>query len=101
MPVLLGGIFKLTGNRSPVEAFADIPNKRAYELLEIAALRRAAPARLVTGSTRFFPVNTLQIMRGAVAAQKQGCFERYVEAVYRPCGRRAERWRIRRSSCKR
>jgi 2-hydroxychromene-2-carboxylate isomerase len=31
----------------------------------------------------FFPVNTLQIMRGAVAAQRVGCFERYVDEVYR------------------
>ncbi|MGH7820707.1 MAG: 2-hydroxychromene-2-carboxylate isomerase, partial [Candidatus Binatia bacterium] len=31
----------------------------------------------------FFPVNTLQIMRGAVAAQRLGCFARYVDEVYR------------------
>ncbi|VTU29495.1 2-hydroxychromene-2-carboxylate isomerase [Variovorax sp. PBS-H4] len=81
VPVLLGGIFKLSGNRSPAEAFAGIPNKRAYEQLE---LKRFVAKH---GLDRYrhnphWPVNTLQIMRGAVAAQKQGCFERYVEAVY-------------------
>ena len=32
VPVLLGGLFKLSNNRSPVETTADIPNKRAYDL---------------------------------------------------------------------
>ncbi|WP_076997354.1 2-hydroxychromene-2-carboxylate isomerase [Variovorax sp. KK3] len=81
VPILLGGLFKLTGNRSPAEAFAGIPNKRAYDRLEIDrfvakhGLDRYRP-------NAHWPVNTLQIMRGAVAAQKQGCFERYVEVVY-------------------
>ena len=67
VPILLGGLFKLANNRSPVEAFAAIPNKRAYENLEMQ--------RFITrhGLTRFkfnpfFPVNTLKIMRGACAA---------------------------------
>jgi 2-hydroxychromene-2-carboxylate isomerase len=81
VPVLLGGIFKLSGNRSPAEAFAGIPNKRAYDQLEIK--RFVAKHGLNRyRQNPFWPVNTLQVMRGAVAAQKQGCFERYVEAVY-------------------
>ena len=81
MPVLLGGLFKLANNRSPAEAFAGIPNKRAYDQLEID--RFVAKHGLT--AYRFnphFPVNTLKIMRGAVAAQALGCFEPYVEAVY-------------------
>ena len=80
VPILLGGLFKLTGNRSPAEAFAGIPHKRTYDKLEIArfvakhGLDRYRP-------NPHWPVNTLQVMRGAVAAQKQGCFERYVEVV--------------------
>ncbi|MGK6307494.1 2-hydroxychromene-2-carboxylate isomerase [Variovorax sp. DT-64] len=81
VPVLLGGIFKLSGNRSPAEAFAGIPNKRAYDQLELK--RFVAKHRLERYRPNpHWPVNTLQVMRGAVAAQKQGCFERYVEAVY-------------------
>ncbi len=81
VPVLLGGLFKLAGNRSPAEANAGIPNKQAYDMLEF---RRFLQRH---GLTRFrrnphFPVNTLKIMRGACAAQQLGCFERYVEAVY-------------------
>lgn len=81
VPVLLGGLFKLANNRSPAEAHAGIPNKRAYEALE---LQRFVQRH---GLTRFrmnphFPVNTLQIMRGAVAAQGLGCFERYVDVVF-------------------
>lgn len=81
LPILLGGLFKLSNNRSPMEAFAGIPNKLAYDQLE--------RQRFVDqhGLTRFrmnphFPVNTLKIMRGAVAAQALGCFVPYVEAMF-------------------
>jgi 2-hydroxychromene-2-carboxylate isomerase len=81
VPILLGGLFKLSNNRSPVEAFAGIPNKLAYEWLEVDRF----VARHGLDKFRrnpFFPVNTLKIMRGAVAARMLGCFEPYVEAVY-------------------
>ena len=81
VPILLGGLFKLANNRSPAEAFAGIPNKRAYDKLEVDRFVR----RHGLDKYRFnpnFPVNTLKIMRGACAAQKLGCFEHYVDAVY-------------------
>lgn len=80
-PVLLGGVFKATGNRSPMEAFAAIPSKLAYEALET----RRYVTRHGLGAFRsnpYFPVNTLAIMRGAVAAETLGVFARYVEAVF-------------------
>jgi 2-hydroxychromene-2-carboxylate isomerase len=82
VPVLLGGVFKATGNRSPAEAFRDVPSKRAFMELET----RRFLARHGISDFRhnpFFPVNTLAIMRGAVAARHEGCFERYVEVVFR------------------
>ena len=81
VPVLLGGVFKLTGNRSPAEAFAGIKNKLAYEGLET---RRFVQRHGISGFTSnpYFPVNTLRIMRGAVAAQRLGVFDRYVDAVF-------------------
>ena len=81
VPVLLGGLFKLANNRSPGEAYADIPNKIAYERMEM----RRFIARHGLTAFQFnphFPVNTLQIMRGAVAAQRLGCFAPYVDTVY-------------------
>ena len=81
VPILLGGLFKLANNRSPVEAFAAIPNKLAYERLEMQRF----VARHGLADFRFnphFPVNTLHIMRGAVAAQQLGCFDRYVETMF-------------------
>ncbi|ANB75746.1 disulfide bond formation protein DsbA [Paraburkholderia phytofirmans OLGA172] len=81
VPILLGGLFKFTGNRSPAEAFAGIPNKLAYEKLETQ--RFIAKYKIDSfRSNPFWPINTLQIMRGAVAAQRQGCFTRYINAVY-------------------
>src|SRR5215472_15563858 len=73
-PVLLGGVFKATGNRSPMEAYAGIASKLAYEALET---RRFVAHH---GLTRYrpnphFPVNTLGIMRGAEAARDLGVFK--------------------------
>ena len=82
LPVLLGGVYKLTNNRSPAESLAGIRNKPEYQRLETQRFIRQH------GITRFqpnpfFPVNTLMIMRGAVAAKKLGIFGRYVDEVYR------------------
>ena len=81
IPVLLGGIFKATGNRSPVEAYAGVPAKLAYEFREID--------RFVArhGLDEFkmnphFPVNTLALMRGAVAADEMELSEAYVAAIF-------------------
>ena len=82
VPVLLGGVFKATNNRSPMEAFRDIPSKRAFMELET---RRFLTRHGITDFRHnpHFPVNTLTVMRGAVAAQHAGCFEHYVEVVFR------------------
>jgi 2-hydroxychromene-2-carboxylate isomerase len=81
-PALLGGIFKATGNRSPAEAFAGIPLKLAYERKETERFVRRHGITDYAHNPHF-PVNTLLIMRGAVAAQRLGVFEPYVDAVYR------------------
>lgn len=81
VPVLLGGVFKATGNRSPMEAFASIPAKLAYEALE----RRRFVERHGLADFRLnphFPVNTLAIMRGAEAARDLDVFAPYVEAMF-------------------
>jgi 2-hydroxychromene-2-carboxylate isomerase len=81
VPVLLGGVFKATGNRSPVEAFAGIRNKPEYEQLETERFLRR---HRIEGYVRnpFFPVNTLQLMRGAAAAEIYGGLHEYVEAMF-------------------
>jgi len=82
VPVLLGGVYKLTGNRSPAESLAGVKNKPDYERLETARfIKRHGITRF--RQNPFFPVNTLTIMRGAVAAQMLGVFERYVDEIYR------------------
>jgi 2-hydroxychromene-2-carboxylate isomerase len=82
VPVLLGGVFKLTGNRSPAESLAGIRNKPEYQRLETARfVKRHGITRFAPNP--FFPVNTLVLIRGAVAAQRLGVFERYVDEVYR------------------
>ena len=81
VPVLLGGLFKFTGNRSPAESLVGIKNKAEYEKLE----RSRFIARHGLAAFKWnphFPVNTLQIMRGAVAAKYEGHFAEYVSAVF-------------------
>lgn len=81
IPVLLGGIFKLTGNKPPMVAFGGIKNKMAYEQLEM----RRFIARHGLASFKFnphFPVNTVAIMRGAIAAEMEGLLPAYVDAVF-------------------
>jgi 2-hydroxychromene-2-carboxylate isomerase len=82
VPILLGGVFKLTNNRSPAESLAGIRNKPEYERLETQRfLRRHGITRFRFNP--FFPVNTLTLMRGAIAAGSLGVFERYVDEVFR------------------
>ena len=82
VPVLLGGVFKATNNRSPAQSLAGIKNKPEYERLE---MNRFIKRHWVTRfkSNPFFPVNTLMMMRGAIAARQLGVFERYVDEMFR------------------
>jgi 2-hydroxychromene-2-carboxylate isomerase len=80
VPVLLGGLFKLTGNQAPMLAFANIPAKTAYVRREMARfVRRHGIAAFQMNP--HFPVNTLMLMRGAVAAERLGVAPAYVEAM--------------------
>jgi 2-hydroxychromene-2-carboxylate isomerase len=81
VPVLLGGVYKATNNMSPAESLRGIRNKPEYNALET---RRFIARHNITGfkSNPFFPVNTLMLMRGAVAAQFEDMFEPYFRAAY-------------------
>ena len=82
VPILLGGVFKLTNNQPPMVQFKGVKNKQEYQRLEIVRFIRKH------GLTAFkmnphFPVNTVQIMRGAVAAEMDGQLASYVDALFR------------------
>lgn len=81
VPVLLGGIYKATGNMSPAESLRAIKNKPEYNALETQRfLRRHQITKF--RQNPFFPVNTLMLMRGVVAARFEGLFEPYFRAAY-------------------
>lgn len=82
VPVLLGGVFKMTNNRSPAQSMAGVKNRLEYEALERERFVRRHNITQFKW-TPFFPVNTLLIMRGAIAAQLDGVFERYVDEMFR------------------
>ena len=81
VPVLLGGIFKATGNMSPADSLRGIKNKPEYMALETERFIRRHNITTYRPNP-FFPVNTLMLMRGAVAAQFEGVFEPYFRAAY-------------------
>ncbi len=81
VPILLGGIFKATNNRSPAETLAGVKNKPEFHALETERFVRRFNVKPYTMNP-FFPVNTLNLMRAAVAAQCEGVFETYVDAAF-------------------
>lgn len=76
-PILLGGIHKATGNTSPIA----VPAKAAWMMkdLQRCARRYGVPFQL----NPHFPLNTLQLMRGAIAYQMEGAFHEYVDTIFR------------------
>ena len=82
VPILLGGIFKATNNKSPMEQFAGIKNKSEYNALETERFQQKH------NITRFkfnphFPVNTLHIMRAAIYAMQHSYDSDYIDTLYR------------------
>ena len=77
--MLLGGVFKATGNASP----AMVPAKGRWMNQDMARWARRYGVPLAMNP--FFPINTLTLMRGATGLQlrQPADFERYVETVYR------------------
>jgi 2-hydroxychromene-2-carboxylate isomerase len=81
VPILLGGIFKATNNLSPFESLRGIKNKPEYQALETERfIRRHGITKFKPNP--FFPVNTLMLMRGAVAAKLENMFDPYFRAAY-------------------
>ena len=81
VPILLGGVFKLANNQSPIVQFQSTKGKLDYMKIETGRFIRKH------GLTGFkfnphFPVNTVQIMRGAVAAEMDGRLAKYCDAVF-------------------
>jgi 2-hydroxychromene-2-carboxylate isomerase len=76
-PMLLGGVFKATGNASPMTV--ELKSKWSAFDLPMWAHHYDVPFN----RNPHFPVNTLALMRGAAAAQIDGLFERYHPAMYK------------------
>jgi 2-hydroxychromene-2-carboxylate isomerase len=80
VPCLLGGLFKLTGNQSPLSAFGNVKGKLEYERLETQRFTAKHGIRAFRFNPHF-PVNTLLIMRGLLAARHASVFDDYLDVV--------------------
>ncbi len=78
-PVLIGGVFKLTGNVSPVT----IPPKGAWFFDDAA--RYAAHYGVAFRKNPYFIINSLPLMRGAIWAEREGCLEDYNRVMFGAC----------------
>jgi len=81
VPILLGGVFKATNNKSPAETLAGVKNKPEFQAIETERFIKRFHVQPYIWNP-FFPVNTLNLMRAAIAAQLEGVFEKYVEAAF-------------------
>ncbi len=86
VPILLGGIFKATNNKSPVETLVGVKNKPQFYALETERFVKRFHVEPYVWNP-FFPINTLNLMRTAIATQLEGVFEPYVEAAFHPLWR--------------
>ena len=68
-PILLGGLFKVTGNAAPMVAYRSVPNKLAYEMRELARFVEANGLAAYRMNPAF-PVHTVGIMRAATAVAR-------------------------------
>jgi 2-hydroxychromene-2-carboxylate isomerase len=75
-PMLLGGVFKATGNQSPVM----IPSKGTWMLKDLARFARRYNVQM--NFNPHFPINTLTLMRGAAGYQGSERFEHYVKIIF-------------------
>ena len=79
IPCLLGGIFKATGNVAPMIAFGNVKGKLEYDRIEMMRFVKKHGLSAFRINPHF-PVNTLILMRGAVAAEMRGELAPYIEA---------------------
>lgn len=77
-PMLLGGVFQATGNSSP----ATVPLKSRYSRVDLQ--RWACQFEVPFQHNPHFPINTLQLMRGATGLQMrdEAAFHRYLAEVF-------------------
>ena len=80
IPCLLGGIHKLTNNQPPFIAYANCKNKSDYQMIEIERFVKQHKLTKYKFNSHFPPV-TIQVQRGAIAAQKLNVFDEYFECV--------------------
>ena len=82
VPCLLGGIFKITNNQAPMMAFNGITNKLECQNIENQRFIQKHDLTNFTMNS-FFPVMTLQLLRGAIAAKSLNVFDDYIEAIFK------------------
>ena len=80
IPCLLGGIHKLSNNQPPFIAYADCKNKSDYQMIEVERFVKQHQLSKYKFNSHFPPV-TIQVQRGAIAAQELGIFNEYFECV--------------------
>ncbi|MBY6192588.1 2-hydroxychromene-2-carboxylate isomerase [Marinobacter hydrocarbonoclasticus] len=75
-PMLLGGVFKATGNQSPIT----IPAKGRYTAVDLTRFAKEYGVQFEFNP--HFPINTLQLMRGAAGYLHSPRFQDYLSTIF-------------------
>ncbi len=75
-PVLLGGLFKLAGNK----ANADIPIKAKYMIKDCKMC--AEKNKIFFKFNSYFPIITLNLMRSAILAEKKSISKKFINIIF-------------------
>ena len=91
VPVLLGGLHKLTNNQPPWMTFADVPAKMDYDRLEMQRYMKKWGIDKWKMNPNF-PINTLTLMRGYIASANLGVGSAYASAVLQAIWKMRRTW---------
>jgi 2-hydroxychromene-2-carboxylate isomerase len=76
-PFLVGGVYKETGNRAPLE----VPSKKTYMIQDVKEW--ASHYGVELNFPDLFPVNSVKSMRGALVAKEQGRIRDYTHKLFK------------------
>ncbi len=80
IPVLLGGIFKLTNNVAPYIAFKGIKNKLKYQSIEFN--RFVKKHNIEFNDNINFPLRTVELMRAAVFFEGRQDYKKFINTIF-------------------
>ena len=81
IPVLLGGIFKLTNNIAPYIAYKNVKNKLEYQSIEFNRFVKKHAIKF--NHNIHFPLRTVELMRAAVFFEGRRDYKKFINTIFK------------------